>query len=286
MALPNFLVIGAQRAGTTWLDSILRQHPDIYLPVKRKEIHFFDRNFAKGVAWYENFFPDNLVAGNFKAIGEITPSYLFDPCVPPRIKSVLGDARLVAILRNPTDRAFSQYGYYVSTGNTGTFRDFMSADSTVLDRGRYGTQLRRFADYLTSGCMHVIIFEELLANTRFELDQLARFLDVDPERFAESSFADSPRNATSVPRYRRLRRTASVIARFLRKNDLDAIANLGKRVGSVTFTPGTNALPTMATGDRDRLMSYYESDIEEVESLLDKDLSSWKFGRDQATSNN
>ena len=73
MALPNFLVVGAQRAGTTWLDAILRQHPEIYLPVKRKEIHFFDKNFSKGETWYSGFFPDDSAASDYKAIGEITP---------------------------------------------------------------------------------------------------------------------------------------------------------------------------------------------------------------------
>jgi len=82
-------------------------------------------------------------------------------------------------------------------------------------------------DCLVAGRMHVVIFEQLHANAGFELDQLARFPEVDPDRFAGSSSANFLRNATSLPRYRRLCKTANAIAGFLRKNDLDAIANLG-----------------------------------------------------------
>ena len=76
MTLPSFLVIGAQRAGTSLLHQILLAHPDVYVPAQRKEVHYFDRYFERGVEWYQSYFPAADAAGRYRAIGEITPDYL------------------------------------------------------------------------------------------------------------------------------------------------------------------------------------------------------------------
>ena len=110
---PNFLVIGAQRSGTTWLDTALRAHPQVYLPERRKEIHYFDEHYSRGAEWYREFFSAAAARPGLKAIGEVTPRYLFDPLVPQRIAGDFPSMRLIAILRNPADRAYSQFCMYV-----------------------------------------------------------------------------------------------------------------------------------------------------------------------------
>jgi hypothetical protein len=103
--LPNFLGIGAQKCGTTTLHRLLEKHPQIFLP-KCKEVHFFDLKFEKGIDWYK----ENFKRANTKSIcGEITPYYLFHPDAPERIKSITPDAKLIILLRDPIDRAISQY---------------------------------------------------------------------------------------------------------------------------------------------------------------------------------
>ncbi|MBA3731354.1 MAG: sulfotransferase domain-containing protein, partial [Gammaproteobacteria bacterium] len=105
--LPNFLIIGASRCGTTWMANNIKSHPDVFMPPK-KELHFFDASFDKGWDYYASFFPDKKCA-RYRAIGEATPAYLYMPQVARLIKSRLPDVKMIVSLRNPIDRAYSQY---------------------------------------------------------------------------------------------------------------------------------------------------------------------------------
>ena len=120
--LPSFLIIGAQRAGTTSLAAYVGSHPDVEGPGAAdpslywvKELHFFDENYWRGTDWYRAFFP--LIArqraarlrGRNLACGEATPYYLFHPAVPERVAETIPDVRLIALLRNPVERAYSHY---------------------------------------------------------------------------------------------------------------------------------------------------------------------------------
>jgi hypothetical protein len=121
--LPSFLVIGAQRAGTTTLFDQLLLHPDLHGPVggrgevtwADKEIHFFDERFLLGPTWYRSFFPLTLqrrwarARGGDVVAGEATPYYIFHPLVPERVADTIPDVRLIAVLRDPVERAYSHY---------------------------------------------------------------------------------------------------------------------------------------------------------------------------------
>lgn len=109
--LPDFLVIGAQRAGTTALYEYLRRHPDIAGPAW-KEVNYFDVHYRRGEAWYRGHFPMRSHA----IVGEASPSYLFHPLAPRRVGALLPDVRLIALLRNPVDRALSHYHHEVDLG--------------------------------------------------------------------------------------------------------------------------------------------------------------------------
>lgn len=102
---PDFLCIGAQKAGTTTLHDLLQYHPDAYLP-DLKETHFFSRHFDQPQAWYERHFADARPA---QAVGEVTPYYLFHPAAPARIATLLPAVRLIVLLRDPVQRALSGY---------------------------------------------------------------------------------------------------------------------------------------------------------------------------------
>lgn len=110
--LPDFLVLGAQKAGTTALYAYLRWHPAITGP-SWKEVSFFDRHWWRGESWYRGQFP--LRSGG-RLVGEASPSYLFHPLAPERVHALVPEARLVALVRNPVDRAYSHYQHEVSLG--------------------------------------------------------------------------------------------------------------------------------------------------------------------------
>jgi Sulfotransferase domain len=120
--LPTFLIIGAQRAGTTSLFAYVGRHPDIEAPKRAdlsvawaKELHFFDENYWRGPDWYRAFFPLTIrkqaaeLRGRPMACGEATPYYLFHPAVPERVAATIPDVRLIVLLRNPVERAYSHY---------------------------------------------------------------------------------------------------------------------------------------------------------------------------------
>jgi hypothetical protein len=114
-ASPDFIIIGAQKSGTTTLYSCLGQHPQIF-PPSRKEVHYFDGgrhpgtdNFERGEKWYRAHFPLRLSMRPGARTFEASPLYMLNPLVPERIFNALPEARLIAILRNPTDRAISHY---------------------------------------------------------------------------------------------------------------------------------------------------------------------------------
>jgi sulfotransferase family protein len=129
--LPDFLIIGAQKAGTTALYAYLRRHPAITGP-SWKEVSYFDRHFARGEAWYRGNFP-NRVRSRGKLVGEASPSYVFHPLGPERVKALVPDARLVALLRNPVDRALSHYHHEVALGREPlSFEDALDAEEERL----------------------------------------------------------------------------------------------------------------------------------------------------------
>lgn len=121
--LPDFIIIGAQRCGTTSLYHYLCTHPSI-APSAKKEVHFFDLSFKNGIKWYRRHFPTWLCKFYRRRIrqqrivtGEATPIYMFHPLAPHRISRFLPEVKLIVLLRNPIDRAYSHYWLQVRRGN-------------------------------------------------------------------------------------------------------------------------------------------------------------------------
>lgn len=105
LRLPNFLIIGAQKSGTTSMHNMLKNHPFIYLPAK-KEIHYFTKHYAIGLNWYSRHFKDAKIE---QSCGEATPYYIFHPEAPQRIQALIPRVKLIALLRDPVERTLSAY---------------------------------------------------------------------------------------------------------------------------------------------------------------------------------
>jgi Sulfotransferase family len=144
-------MLGAQRAGTTSLLNFLLRHPDVCGPAagaqelswSRKEVHFFDERFSLGTDWYRSFFPLALsrriarLRGGDLLAGECTPYYLFHPLVAERVAATIPDARLIVLLRNPVDRAYSHYQMMYRSGREKlSFEDALAAEEERLGGGR------------------------------------------------------------------------------------------------------------------------------------------------------
>ena len=217
--LPSLLVLGAQRAGTTSLFELLQAHPDFGAPRSAygfihwpKELHFFDENFDRGLDWYRAFFPlrstleRRRARGSDLVSGEATPTYLFHPAVPARVAATLPAVRLVAVLRNPVERAYSQYQRARSMGReTLSFEEAIDREPmrisgveeslsseepldgarhpkyrhyrrrAYVSRGYYAAQLARWLEHFPREQLVVLRAEDLFARTEETFAEVLRF---------------------------------------------------------------------------------------------------------------
>lgn len=140
--LPDFIIIGVARAGTTSLYNYLIEHPNI-APASRKEVHFFDYNFQKGMAWYRGQFPYSIQKYFVESIqkkdfitGEASPYYIFHPNAGKRLVQFVPNARLIVLLRNPIERAFSHYCWEVGWGDEKlSFEDAIACEEERIKVG-------------------------------------------------------------------------------------------------------------------------------------------------------
>jgi hypothetical protein len=143
-----------------------------------KEFRFFDENYARGLKWYESQFRNHQ---GEKAVGEVATKYLSRPVVPERIKQVIPDAKLIVSLRNPTDRAFSAYGYDIKKRiHTLSFEEAIRQHYTeYIERGFYYEQIARYLQYFSRSNLLILIYEDLKKAPRAFIEDIYGFLEVD-----------------------------------------------------------------------------------------------------------
>jgi hypothetical protein len=188
--LPNFLGIGAQKAGTTWLHEMLKQHPEVFLPKKRKELMFFDtpKNYKQlGVAGYKRFFQGSQ---DYKAIGEITPGYLWSSEVysdryeipqfrfttPERVYNTLGSqVKLIVILRDPVKRAISAYMHHINKNRIKDWENILNVGKKhgIIHMGFYYAHLSNWMKYFNRDNFLIVTYEWLFQ----EQSRLAKVFD-------------------------------------------------------------------------------------------------------------
>lgn len=204
-SLPDFIIIGTQKGGTTSLFHYLSQHPEL-VASSEKEVHFFDSggtdvpydSFAQGLDWYEKRFPFDWSTTRKKF--EASPLYLFHPLAPARIHAALPKVKLIALLRNPTDRAVSHYYHQRKVGKESlTLQEAIEAESSRLkkpledgdyksetfvrhsyvQRGYYAEQLARYFQYFSPDQVLVASSEEFFSSPGEVIQRVLRFVEVD-----------------------------------------------------------------------------------------------------------
>ncbi len=182
--LPDFIVIGAMKAGTTSLFEYLRAHPQVFMP-PLKEMDFFveERNWSRGIEWYGRRF---LRAGpDVLAVGEASPSYTKFPehkRVPERIASYLPDVKLIYLVRDPIERIRSHYQHRVMVGTErAPIESAVLHDPTYVDVSRYAVQIERYTNCFPRECILVLAAEELRAQRLATMHRVYRFLQIDPD---------------------------------------------------------------------------------------------------------
>ncbi len=279
--LPNFLICGIQKGGTTSLYHYLKQHPQFYFPEK-KEVNYFTFNFDKETTWYEAFFTDWL---DQPMIGEVSPLYMWYPECPGRIANLLPDCQLIFALRCPVERAYSNYWFNVSRGVQNPLQTFEAAINTdygrwaYLSKGYYAQQLCRFSEHFPRGSLHIVISEELQQNGQFVLNKLCNDLGIS----SEFSFNLTHRyNSTKVHKrfifsvmHGLVFRAKNIIKPIFPSSFRPALRLLYQMGVSLTLS-NQHKRPELEPCLKEMLMEHFQSHIAELEIFLGKDLTIWK----------
>lgn len=175
--LPNFVYIGPDKAGSTWLFRLLSQHADVFM-TPAKDLYFFDRYYDRGLDWYARQFEG---ATGQRVVGEISHDYLYDRKAADRLKKDLSDVKLMVCLREPCERTFSAYLYLLKCGQfSGTFEDALVAHPGLIDRSLYGKHLSTYLDQFPRERIYCAAFAELQRDAQSFADNVFHALDLPP----------------------------------------------------------------------------------------------------------
>jgi len=273
----DFLVVGTYRAGTTWLHSVFEQHPDIYVTAE-KETMFFSHHYDKGAQWYRSFFANR----SQEAIaGEICPTYLGGEDCAPRIYNDLPDARIIAILRRPSEQIHSLYRLHRQRGLTDrTFAEGLRSDPEYLAGVQYFQQLSAYLERFPPERIHISLYDDLESDQRSFLTRLYRFLGVQPS-FPEEIMSQKV-NRISALRYPAVERLLSHGAQALRDRGLLRVKLLLGRVGLHRLIRKFNQRieaagqqPVLPAAELEMIRRSTEDDRARLGALLGRDLRQW-----------
>lgn len=299
--LPNFLIVGAAKSGTTSLYQYISQHPDVFMPAN-KEPNFFVSNYQnktsiecpsytadrRRMIFDENAYRALFYGANrYKAVGEATVTYLYKPEEAiPRIQALLGDPKILIILRNPIHRAFSHYSYCRELGFENLdFPEAISAEvkrlasgwsSTFayIDQSRFSKQIASYKDSFSN--VKIIILEEFIGNEQSHLNEIYKFLHID-DSFINTF--DETFNSSGIPRFQKLQQLLvhenpikqilkKLLSPLLGEDNLRAMnrharkLNQGKKL-------------TLSDEERTILKEILNDEIIGVESNLKRTIPSW-----------
>jgi hypothetical protein len=283
LRLPNFIIVGAPKAGTTSLYAYLAQHPQVYVsPIKEPGYFAPEQSLQNTLSTWEGYLALFRDVRRETAIGEATACYLWSQTAARNIAARIPHAKIVISLRNPVDRAFSQYLERLTLGVTRkSFREEIDASLRCsrcgevdylwpfLDVGRYHEQIRRYFNEFPRTQIHISYFEDLERTPGRVVADLFAFLGVDP------GFVPDVSQRHNEPRVPRFIGATYVLKKWRAWPYLRSLGPqaLGPRLRSLLFRPRGSL--NMEPVDRAFLTDYYHDDIRALASLLGRDLTSW-----------
>lgn len=296
--LPNFIIIGAGKFGTTSLHYYLQQHPNIYMsPIKETNffayaansndqfLSFNDSIFpVKDIATYKKLFNG---AKNEAARGECSPMYLWHLIAPKNIKSYIPEAKLICVLRNPVERSYSAYLMYVSQNfERRTFSQavadevkFSKTGNWLLGRGVYigigfyHEQLKRYLQYFHRNQIKVILYDDYRQNSLATLNSIYRFLEINmnifPKILVKHNPSGLPKNKT-MHHLLQPRKFTKQIRRYMPRYSHDPIFNFFMKIKSNNLVK-----PPLNENLRRKIVEIFREDILKLQHLIKRDLTHW-----------
>ena len=294
--LPNFICPGAARSATTALYYLLIQHPKVFLP-SLKETRFFSRDYEKGLPWYEKQHYANVK--DETAIGDISPAYLMDKRCPERILKALGpEIKLIFMLRDPVDRAFSHY----SMLRNHQFEDLPFEQAIERDEpdriaksleyyeheyayqylkeSTYSQSIQRHLDVFDKDRIKYVVFEEFVADTEYHLLDILSFLGINDKYEFNLDVYKNPKTVSGSSKMNKLFYSNAVFKKVRDSIQLRTgwkfQSFLKKLKTTVLGGRGSETMSLMDEELRKRLYRDFEDETARVEALTGKDLSVWR----------
>lgn len=294
--LPNFLIVGAAKSGTSSLDRYLGQHPDVYIPPK-KEAHLFsipdfpakfegpgdegmNMYTIRDRMAYQQLFDD---VRNESAVGESSVFYLYYPGTAERIHGEIPGTKIIILLRNPVDRAFSAYMHLIRDAReTLSFEESLALEEKrkamhyepmwlYRELGLYSQQVKRFLEIFGPKQVKILLFEEFVRNPEAVVRGVLQFLNVDPDVPVDTSLRI---NESGLPKSKWLYDFISKpngLKEMIKPLFPDPVRErLGLRAKSMALEK-----VSMLPETRAELKEYFSQDILQLESLINQDLSIW-----------
>lgn len=274
---PNFLLVGATKAATTWLYQCLNEHPEIFVP-SLKEVNYFSYRYSEGDSWYLSFFE---AAAKQKAIGELSPSYMICPNSPKRIHAFNPDIRLIFMLRNPIERAYSQYCMELRYNTiSDNIEQELNLESTIIQESLYYKHISEYTRLFPQQNIKFIIYDDIKTNPQEVLHNVYEFLSVDPNfenpAILKQSYAKVPRQ-----RFATLYTFMVAIYRWVNNNN-----SVGRKILNILKNKGFNdkfhqlnsvdvKYPQLSIAKKQELADFYQEDIKQLSQLLDRDMTHW-----------
>jgi hypothetical protein len=279
---PNFIIIGAGKCGTTSLHDYLNQHPEIYLCPK-KETFFFINSGARenhrqwgSVTTLEEYLALFKNAPETSILGEISTNYYAYPESAELIYNAIPDVKIIAILRDPSDRAFSSYQMFVRNGHEQReFHEVVALNEKYINRGFYYQQLQPFFATFKPDQIKILLFDDLVKNPRAFLKELFEFVGVNsdfvPDITKRGREGGLPKRAWWHKLLTKQNPVRTAIALLLK-----LIVPLEKRQQLREKLVKRNiSSQKMDVGIRSQLIDIYRDDINNLQGLIKRDLSSW-----------
>lgn len=293
--LPNFLIIGVQKAGTTSIYNYLNQHPQVYMS-SVKETNFLERDwqllapeiqdkYPKGIFSEEKYFRLFENVGGEIAIGEASPNYLFhyDLSIPQILKYV-PNAQLITVLRNPTDRAFSDYLMHVRDAVGKNHQPLAeqikkrSQQSFVLRKGLYYEPLKHFIDTFGKEKISVFLYDDLCQDAVKFMQEIYTCIGVDstfvPNTSHKAQVAQVPKNESInniLKTKNPLRNSVGFVLRYI----LPEETRQKIRNGLINLNSSGKDKISLSSTDKEACLNFYREDILKVQDLINRDLSAW-----------
>ncbi|MDE0590512.1 sulfotransferase [Halocynthiibacter sp. C4] len=265
----DFVIIGAAKSATTWLQKQLQMDPAVYMP--DPELHYFSREYSRGPDWYFSQFDSQM---SDKIVGEKSNSYLYEPESAARLHNDLPDVKLIAQLRNPVERAYSSYCMRFRRGEVGkdieTYLDPSQGENLkYLISGKYAALLQDYIDLYGHEKLLILFFEGVAGDPETQISQVRSHLGLPPRQILVNGTKKVKDKTTETvpPGLRRSLAWMKPIVRPLRGTSAFETVR-----GLVAAQPN---YPKLTDELRNRLNDYYHPSIEALEKMSGQSLSHW-----------